>query len=40
MNSRAKSFTGLTAAAAISMLGVGIVMSSLPERVIELNGGS
>ena len=39
MNSRAKSFTGLTAAAAISMLGVGIVMSSLPERVINLSGG-
>ena len=34
-----KTFAGLSAAAAISMLGVGIVSSRLPCRVIDLAGG-
>ncbi len=37
--SRLKTFVGITAAAAISMLGVGIVASGLPARVITLSGG-
>lgn len=37
--SRLKTFIGITSAAAISMLGVGIVASGLPARVITLSGG-
>ena len=37
--SRLKTFLGITSAAAISMLGVGIVASGLPARVITLSGG-
>lgn len=37
--SRLKIFIGITSAAAISMLGVGIVASGLPARVITLSGG-
>lgn len=37
--SRMKTFIGITSAAAISMLGVGIVASGLPARVIALSGG-
>ena len=36
--SRLKTFLGITSAAAISMLGVGIVASGLPARVITLSG--
>lgn len=37
--SRLKIFLGITSAAAISMLGVGIVASGLPARVVDLSGG-
>lgn len=36
---RLKTFIGITSAAAISMLGVGIVASGLPARVVTLSGG-
>ncbi len=38
-NHQIRTFAGLTSAAAISMLGVGIVASRLPARVIDLAGG-
>ena len=38
--SRLRTFFGITSAAAISMLGVGIVASGLPARVIMLSGGN
>lgn len=36
---RKKTFLGITAAASVSMLGVGVVASGLPARVISLSGG-
>ncbi|MDD4159480.1 MAG: MFS transporter [Synergistaceae bacterium] len=37
--SQMKTFLGITSAAAVSMLGVGIVASVLPARVINISGG-
>lgn len=38
-NNRLRTFAGLTVSAAISMLGVGMVVSQLPGRVIDISGG-